>query len=412
MTLMGLERGLQQLSAVRCAAMNPGILAGVDQRDFEYPQDGKPYEIHLDLPREETIVEYRHDPSVNHNPTTKTALLFDGQDRVEYDLAPNGEPQTFAVDPPRKARRVTLQLVSWLSDPAKRPIIGIDNISLRAQRSPEWHATVKPMLNLGAMVHYPKGNGGVVLCNLNFLETEAVPINRKKKHTILATLLRNLKAPFSGAKTVIAGANLLCTPMDIHTKATTYKDERGWFGDKARTLRALPAGEHVFAGVKYNIYEMPTSPVPQVLMLGGEGVPGNLPKAITDIPVNATADALFFLHTARLDRRLDERERQEKKRFELCKYVIHYADGQTTELPVFSEVDIDHFAQREPTVIPGAQIAWTAKFDHSEESAVVYAKQWNNPRPGVEIRSVDFLYGQDKDRGVPVLIAVTAACAR
>ncbi|MCX6906022.1 MAG: hypothetical protein NTW03_21595, partial [Verrucomicrobia bacterium] len=124
--------------------------------DFEHPKDGTPYEINMDLPQEETIVEYTHDPSVNYNATTKIALLFDGKDRVEYDLQPNGDPQTFAVNPPRKARRVTLQLVSWLSDPAKRPIIGIDNIYLKVQRSPEWRAMVKPMLNLGGMVQYVK----------------------------------------------------------------------------------------------------------------------------------------------------------------------------------------------------------------------------------------------------------------
>ena len=380
--------------------------------DFEVSKDGKPYELNLDLPQEETIVEYTHDPSVNYNATTKIALLFDGKDRVEYELQPNGDAQTFAVNPPRKARRVTLQIVDWVRDPAKKSLVGIDNIFLKVQRSPEWRATVKPMLNSGGLVQYVKGNGGVVLCNLKFQETETVPVNKNKKRTILATVLRNLKAPFSGGKTVIAGANLACTPIDIHTKATTYKDERGWFGDKRRTLKALPPGDHVFGGVKFNVFEFPTSPVPQVLMLGGNGVPGNLPEEITGIPINAKADALFFLHTARLDRRLNDGERQERKRFELCKYVIHYADGQAAEVPVIAEVDIEHFAQKEPKVIPGAQIAWSAKFDDSDESAVVYAKQWNNPRAAVEIKSVDMVYGQDKDRGVPALISITAANAR
>ena len=306
---------------------------------------------------------------------------------------------------------MTLQLVSWLIEPAKGANVGIDNIYLKVERPPEWRATVKPMLNSGGLVHYAKGNGGVVLCNLKFQDTEAVPINQTKKRTILATMLRNLKAPFSGGKTVIAGANLVCTPIDIHTKATTYKDERGWFGDKRRTLKALPPGEHNFGGVRFNVYEMPTSPVPQVLMLGGNGVPGNLPKEITGIPINAKADALFFLHTARLDQRLNDREREEKKRFELCKYIVRYADGQTAEVPVFAEVDIDHFVQREPKAMPGAQLAWSAKFDDADESAVAYSKQWNNPRPAVEIRSLDLVYGKNQDRGVPVLIAVTAASA-
>jgi beta-galactosidase len=380
--------------------------------DFEYPKDGKPFDINMDLPQAEVIEEYTHDPSVNYNPTTKIALVFDGKDRVEYDLQPNGDAQTFAVNPPRKARRVTLQLVGWLADPAKRPLIGIDNIYLKVQRSPQWRATVKPMLNIGAMVQYLKGNGSVVLCNLKFLETEAVPVNKNKKRAILAGVLSNLKAPFSGGNTVIAGANLACTPIDIHTKATTYKDERGWFGDKRRTLKAMPPGEHVLAGVKFNVYEMPTSPVPQVLMLGGNGVPGNLPDEILGIPINTKADALFFLHTARLDRRMDDRERGEKKRFELCRYVIHYADGQAAEAPILCEIDIDHFQQQEPRDLPGAQIAWTGKFDDSDQSAVVYAKQWNNPRPGVEIQSVDLIYGKDKARGVPALLAVTAVTAQ
>ncbi|NLH41634.1 MAG: hypothetical protein GX448_07325, partial [Planctomycetes bacterium] len=61
-----------------------------------------------------------------------------------------------------------------------------------------------------------------------------------------------------------------------------------------------------------------------------------------------------------------------------------------------------------PRVLPGAQIAWTASYEGSQEQAVAYAKQWNNPRPDVEIATVDMVY-VEKDRGVPVLLAITAA---
>jgi aryl-alcohol dehydrogenase-like predicted oxidoreductase len=37
--------------------------------------------------------------------------------------------------------------------------------------------------------------------------------------------------------------------------------------------------------------------------------------------------------------------------------------------------------------------------------------QRGNPRPGVEIQSVDLLCGKDRNRGVPMLLAVTAAAA-
>ncbi|MBN2475144.1 MAG: hypothetical protein JXB62_11085 [Pirellulales bacterium] len=379
--------------------------------DFEYPTDGKPYEIHLDLPREETIVEYTHDQSVNYNPTTRIALLFDGKDRVEFDLDTSGDAATFAIEPPRRARRVTVQLLQWQSDPNKRPIVGIDNIALKVQRSPQWKATVKPMLNLGGMVQYVKGDGGVVLCNLNFLDSEAVPINQAKKRTILATVLRNLRAPFTGGRTVLAGGDLACTPLDIHTKATTYKDGRGWFGDKNRTFEALPSGEHDFAGVRYNVYEMPTSPVPQVLMLGGDGVPGNPPAEIKGIPVGCKADALFFLQTARVDRRLNDRQRREGRQLEMFRYIVHYADGSEAVVPVISEVHIEDYRQQKPQALPGAQLAWTRPYAGSDTSAAAYAMQWNNPRPDVEIASIDMVYGPERC-GVPCLIAVTAATAQ
>jgi hypothetical protein len=256
--------------------------------------------------------------------------------RVEVPASMSG--RSFYLDFPCNNLNTTVYV--------KRPLVGIDNIYLKVQRSTEWKATVRPLLNIGGLVEYKKGNGRVVLCNLKFQKSEAVPVNQTKKRTILATVLRNLKAPFSDAKTVIAGANLRYSPIDIHTKATTYKDERGWFGDKSFTFKSLPPGEHAFADVPYLIYEMPTSPVPQVLMLGGNGVPGNLPEQITDIPINTKADALFFLHTARIDRPRDQREQNENARFELCRYVIHYADGQTAEVPVYSEIDIDQDQNR------------------------------------------------------------------
>lgn len=378
--------------------------------DFPIPTNGQPFSMTLKLPREETVTELTYDPSVNYNPTTKIALQFDGADRHEFDLPPDGDARSFAVTPPRKTREVVLQMCDWQIDPAKARNQGIDNISLRVQRSPDFLATVKPMLNVGGLVQYVKGNGGAVLCNLKFQENEAVPANKEKKQAILATVLRNLKAPFMSGKTVIPGARLTCLPIDIHTKATTYKDERGWFGNSLRTFKGLPAGRQKLAGVEFDIYEMPTSPTPQVLMLGGQGVPGNLPREISGIPVNAKADALFFLHAARIDRRMSDLEWSEKKTFVLFKYVVSYSDGKKVEVPIRQEVDVEHYVQKAPAAIPGAQVAWVRPYENSDEQAVAYAKQWSNPRPDVSIASVDML-PVDGARGVPVLLALTAVIA-
>ena len=182
-------------------------------------------------------------------------------------------------------------------------------------------------------------------------------------------------------------------------------------GDAQRTFEGLPAGEHVLAGVPYVIYEMPTSPVPQVLMLGGDGVPGNLPAEIRAIPVGRKAGALFFLHTARVDRRLNDRERREGKELELCRYIVRYAGGRTEEISVVSETHIDDYRQKHAAALPGAQLAWTRPYESGGVSAAAYAMQWDNPHPDAEIESIDMIYGPERC-GVPCLIAVTAATAR
>ena len=74
-------------------------------------------------------------------------------------------------------------------------------------------------------------------------------------------------------------------------------------------------------------------------------------------------------------------------------------------------IDIDDYRRKAPRGIPGAQIAWTRPYRGTDLIAVAYSKQWNNPRPDVAVKSIDMVYGPNR-RGVPVLIAVTAASAR
>ncbi len=284
--------------------------------NFEINKDGSPYAIPITLPKPQTITEFTWIGNTNYYPQTKVNLVFDGDpaSRIRYDVAPTGDPQVLPVDPPRTARQITLEVAGWQEKQGSRPLVGIDNIYLKAQRPAEFYRRVKPMLNIGGMLHYVCGPGGIVLCNLKFQSHEDVPANGVKKQTILATLLRNLKAPFSGGRSVIAGADLEYHPLDISKQANQYRDEKGWFGDRRFTFRDLPLGKQKFAGVPYNVYEFATSPVPTVVMLDGKGVPGKLPRQVAGIPVGRKADALFFLQAARIDRPMNDQERKQKKR--------------------------------------------------------------------------------------------------
>ena len=309
-------------------------------------------------------------------------------------------------EPPDKSRSRSPR---WQEKPGSGPLLGIDNIYLKAERPAEFRRTVKPMLNIGGMMHYVRGPGAIVLCNLKFQPNEELPANAAKKQTILATLLRNSNARFSGARSVIAGANLEYHPIDLSKQANQYRDEKGWFGDKQFTFRDLPLGKQRFAGVVYDVYDFATSPVPTVVMLGGNGVPGKLPKQVTGIPVGRKADALFFLHAARIDRPMNDQERKEKKRFELFHYTVHYADGSQAIVPVVSQIGVDNYRQDSPRGLPEAQIAWSKPYEGTGSVAVAYSMQWNNPHPEKEIATIDVGYGADSSRGVPAVLAITAA---
>lgn len=371
--------------------------------------DNPPLDFKLVLPKAQEIREVEWIGNTFYDPVTRVELLFDGKDKVGFLVKPSNDPQILTLDHPRAGREITLRLADWEKIPGKNQVTGLDNIRLFATRPADFAAKVQPMLNVGGLVAYPRGAGAIVLCNLKFQEPDDAPANPEKKRTILAGLLRNLKARFASGKTVIAGARLEYTPVDLSKQANQFRNERGWFGDRTTTFADLPTGRQTLGGVPFDIYEFRTSPVPTVIMLGGSGVPGGLPQSVTGIPVGRKADALFFLQAARIDQRRNDQEVREQKAFEIAHYVITYADGQTATVPIRAEIDVDDYRQKTPALLPGAQLAWTHKYRDRAESAVAYVQQWTNPRPDVAIQSISLAYGISPRRGVPALIAVTAA---
>jgi beta-galactosidase len=380
--------------------------------NFPLNKDRTPYDVVINFPTEETVTEFTWIGNTNYWPQTKIALIFDGDEKNArtFDVKPTGDAQVLAVKPEVRAKQMTLRIAGWQEMPGRGALVGIDNIYIKVKRPAEFYERVKQLDNVGGMMEYPRGKGGIVLCNLNFKQTEEVPLNAVKKRTILATILRNLNAPFA-AKEVIAGANLEYSTIDLSKQATAFRDEKGWFGDRRFTFRDLPTGKHRLAGVPYDIYEFATSPVPTVVMLDGPGVPGKLPAEVRGIPVGRKADALFFLMAGRIDRRRNPDEIKKGVKYELGRFVIHYADGKTEDVPIHAEVNVDQYHQQNPAALPGAQIAWTRPYEKTDQSAVAYSVQWTNPRPDVAIKSIDLVPGKDK-AGVPALLAVTAAAAR
>jgi beta-galactosidase len=269
---------------------------------------------------------------------------------------------------------------------------------------------VTPLLNIGGLVKYSMGKGGLVLCQLNVKDAEPVPENAQKKRAIVTALLRNLHATFAGGR-LLTTANMKFSPIPLEERCNQYlTKDRGWY-EGGRDLSHLPQGDVTLGGVRYVIRDFKTSPLPSCIMLDGPGARGNLPTEVRGLPVGQRADALFFLHV--FNRAAEWRpSKPDDQPPVLFAYIVHYADGHTVQVPVRYGEGVEHWIQKEPTGLKDASVAWAAPFpgDASGDQAVVYQMQWNNQRPEVEIAAVDIVYGPDGSRwGTPALLAITAA---
>jgi hypothetical protein len=138
-----------------------------------------------------------------------------------------------------------------------------------------------------------------------------------------------------------------------------------------------------------------------------------LANTVTGIKVAQKADVLYFLHTAHVSGPITDREREQmsnaKRPFELpvvMKYVLHYADGQSREIPVTLERQIDHWIQEAPKSLYEARIGWRKPLPSLDNRhAVLFSMQAANPRPDVEIRSIEVV--RTSDRAVPAVLGIT-----
>lgn len=372
--------------------------------------DNDPTKWTMKLPREEEITGFSVALNTIYHKVTRINLYFDNDPKpLTLETRPVPDRQDFAIGP-RRAKTLTVELAEWEKS-GKADVVGVDNMWLRVRRTEDFMRKVRPLLNIGAIVKYPAGKGGIVLNQLRISATEAVPVNAQKKRNIVSTILRNMGAVYAGGKT-LSLANLKYEPLPLEDMCNAYiTRDRGWFDDK-RDLSHMPVGEVKLAGVTYVIRDFRTSPVPSCIMLAGPQARGpKLPRQLAGLKVEKKADVLFFLHAFNQARQWEPRRRDDQPPA-VFEYVIHYADGQQAEVPVMLGRGVAHWVSTEPSGLKDAALAWTARFpgDDSGDMAAVYQMQWNNPRPAVEIKSIDIRYDQrvGNQWGTPAVLAITA----
>jgi hypothetical protein len=365
----------------------------------------------IKLPRAETIRRFSIQLSTIYRIPSKVKLTFDGDEgtAVVLSLADNDERQDFDLTP-RKAQTITVELQDW-AQPDKPEVLIVSNLWLTIERSPEFTSRVTPLLNVGGLVKYPIGTGGIFLNQLRIQEREANPVNGEKKQAIVSTILRNMQATFAATRSTLPGSGMAFAPVDLgdHCNAFLLKD-KGWF-DRNRDLSHFPVGESKPAGVPFMVRDFKTSPLPSCIILGGAGAQGSLPRELTGIAVGRQADALFFLHTYLERRTWSPQPRNPQPPPVLFEYVVHFTDGQVQRVPVRYHDGVGPWVSKDPAGMRNAAAAWAAPFpnDTSGDQAVVYQMQWTNPLPEVPISSVDMVIPDDEAAryGTPALLAIT-----
>ena len=369
-----------------------------------------PKPIKLTLPREETVTRFSVTPTRTYNAITKLRLVFDGDPATAQEVVISPGESTDVTLKPQRARTVTIEITDWTrTNP--QPLVGIDNLSLTVERPTGFTDNVRPLLNIGGLIEYPRGKGGILLNQYVFRTSETNPANAEKKKILFATLLKNLGANLGGAKTALAGFNLQYAPLSLDGKANLYLSKAQGWSAPGGDLSALPKGTNTFADVRYTITDFTTSPLESAVTLQHPQLKSNAAaEEVTGIKVNTQADSLFFLHTF-LETNTWRQDWQKLPPPALFQYIIHYEDGTTLPIVITLHEGVDNWLQPEPRTKPllKAEIAWSGPATDGK-TPTLYQYQWNNPFPDKKIATVTLAYaGEGKKFGAPALLGLTAA---
>jgi hypothetical protein len=121
------------------------------------------------------------------------------------------------------------------------------------------------------------------------------------------------------------------------------------------------------------------------------------PKAISNIPIASRCAALHFLHSA--DGWVD-------KGTTIGWYRLNLADRTTQPIPIIYGVNV-RGERGDQKPVANATVAWTGESfrTHAGTKVTVFKATWKNPKPGVEVNSLDFISALTESS--PILLAIT-----
>lgn len=163
----------------------------------------------------------------------------------------------------------------------------------------------------------------------------------------------------------------------------------GWTDQGDYDLRHAPKGPQTFGGIPYL---MPADAMKKSVVILAAEFSKAFPSSVENIPVGKMAQELNFLQGiawATGDA--------------VIRYVVHYADGRTVEIPIRRLGEVGDWFN--PIPVSNASIAWKAPHPlHPEAVLGLYSYTWVNPYPYIQIVSIDI---HSTKKATPIVVAIT-----
>ena len=181
--------------------------------------------------------------------------------------------------------------------------------------------------------------------------------------------------------TPIDGVPATFTPkafIDLHSYFNGSL-KKNWMSGEAymqdRNLSDLPAGVNVFNGSTFRVEGL--------VQLQGAVLKrnhGKYPEQIDGIPVGLKCSGLHFLQGTGWS---------VTDGAQIAAYIVHFADGTQTEFPVLYGTDVRDWNYYPDDKFKATNAAWSSQ-QHSVYFRL-YASTWHNPKPDLEVKSLDFV---------------------
>ncbi|MBT3381203.1 MAG: hypothetical protein HN742_37120 [Lentisphaerae bacterium] len=183
------------------------------------------------------------------------------------------------------------------------------------------------------------------------------------------------------------------------TDDTAGDQKGGWTDEGQNDMRYLPLGDWVINGVPFHILDPTENRGTSCIVLKG-GVDPNLPfPDKVSIPVNQRLSKIHFIHTAGWG----------SKNTAAFRYILHYRDGLTEEVPVVCSKNVDNWWSRKDP--PGATMAWSGPGGMAPQVRVWHMTHTTNHPKGAQARLDRIEVVSEKQKPVPVVISITGSLA-